>query len=616
MTPTLGRRFFLGIGVPEAGGMFSALPEVAADLERMRSVFVSRLGYEHVALPENPDAQELRAALNRWLVQTQLGPADRVVFYYSGHGYVAGGSHYLCTRGFRAEVFAEGLRTSDLAGLVLGRDARPGKLFLIVDCCFASRAAGRTLVAQALERNDCYLLAASAEGPAYDGLFSRAFATVVDAEGAPSSLDELAAALKSHVGHRQSLRHLGVGEGRFDFLDGASPGAVPLASSGRAVSAPAIPAAASPALSTAASAPLPARRAVKRRVVGIALAALIGLSGVAFWIARGPRAAAESSAPPVTSAVALRAASAPSVPSALAAEESSNASVVIPSAVLRLGVNHADAAALYEQCRSIPGEGCGSSFADSVFARSVSPDQERLVPAFAIDVHEVTNQSFAQFLDGLSRRVNCKEWHSSGVLVCDASGNALAAAATGQDPESPYGIELNAAHVAPLPGQALRAANYLTWRAADAYCRAHEQRLPSEWEWEVAARGLEGRRYPWGDTAPDCRGVAFAGEGGACPPARTAPANVGSSTLDRTPQNVRDLGGNVLEWTGSAFEPVTKGDRVRCAGEPCAIARGGSFLDHFVWLHAALRSRFKHNALEDNLGFRCAKDVPGSSSAQ
>src|SRR5665213_346722 len=172
MTSQPGRRFFLGIGVENAGGMFKALPQVPIDVRRIGDVFEHVLSYERVTLLADPSADELRAALNRWVVKAALGPQDRVVFYYSGHGHVDVSSHYLCTRGFRAEAVAEGIRASDLAALVLARDAHPGKMLLILDCCYASRAAGRTLLSHALERADCYLLAASAEGPAYDGVFS------------------------------------------------------------------------------------------------------------------------------------------------------------------------------------------------------------------------------------------------------------------------------------------------------------------------------------------------------------------------------------------------------------------------------------------------------------
>jgi formylglycine-generating enzyme required for sulfatase activity len=606
MTSQRGRRWFVGIGVGSAGGMFKPLPQVLDDVERMADLLESIFSYERVTIPMDRSADELRTILNDWLLGAELGPRDSVVCYYSGHGYADLSGHYLCTRGFRTDAVAEGLRTSDLTSLVLGRDARPGKMLLILDCCYASRAAGGTLVSHVVARADCYLLAASADGPAYDGTFSRAFADVVKSARPPSSIDALAAALTARVAGKQSILQLGggVGGGRFDFFERA-PEAVQLA----AVSAGPSPDTSSRSAPSKARLPQPdlvsvgqsQHAAAQRRpwLLGGAVLA-VPIAALAFWGAAGrkhepllPRSARAT----------------PVAVQSTQHEPAPGARVVIPSATLRLGIDGQAARFLYDECRQNSALDCGKDFESSVFARSAVPPSLQSVRAFSIDEHEVSNRAFAQFLDGLSG-ARVEAWDSPGVLLRDANGRALAAAAPAGDHSVPYGIERNGQRLLAVSGRESRAANYLSWYAADAYCRAHGERLPTEQEWELAARGIEGRAYPWGNAEPDCHGVAFTSDSHDCPPHRTEPVDVASSALDRSPLGVRDLGGNVLEWTASRLEPSNRADRLHCAGAGCMIARGGSFIDQAIWLHSVLRSRFIVTDLMDNLGFRCAKDVP------
>lgn len=619
MMDDTGRRFFVGIGVSQPSEDFDKLPEVAADVERVATVFRD-LGYQLVPMALELSADELRRELNAWLVQANLDHRDRVVFYYSGHGHVDVSSHYLCTRAFRADAVAEGLRASDLAGLVLARKAHPRKMWLILDCCYASRAAGRTLLSHALERSDCYLLTASAEGPAYDGLFSQAFSDILRSRRAPSSLDDLADALKARVGTRQSIRHMGVGGDRFDFLDRKPATDDPsLAETvlqvalqkGTAHSPPTL---ATPADASVATPFIPT--VLPRRAPLIALAALGGLLvALGSWASMGHGEAAPTpmtrpvipgplppnSAPP---------SSASAIPPATASSAPASAEwVVIPTGHVRLGLDEDAARALHAECSRSPGEDCGKSFESSVFGRTVAAGSPQSVAAFLIEVHEVSNLEFARFLDSQSGR-KLDAWPASGVLVRDANGRALAAAAAATNESTPYGIERNGQRIAPVAGRESAAASHLSWFAADAYCRARGARLPTESEWELAARGVEGRAYPWGNTQPGCRGVAFVGDAADCPSRRSAPVRVGTSPLDRSPLGVLDLAGNVLEWTATRLDSPNAADLRYCGNAGCAVARGGSYLDRSVWLHSALRSRFKLADIVDNLGFRCVKDLP------
>jgi formylglycine-generating enzyme required for sulfatase activity len=94
---------------------------------------------------------------------------------------------------------------------------------------------------------------------------------------------------------------------------------------------------------------------------------------------------------------------------------------------------------------------------------------------------------------------------------------------------------------------------------AEAYCAWRGQRLPTEWEWQWAARGRdEGRTYPWGDAAPSCTyAITNLIEGNGCGLGRTW--EVGSrSPIGDSRDGLRDMAGNVWEWTSSVFNEDEK----------------------------------------------------------
>ena len=141
-------------------------------------------------------------------------------------------------------------------------------------------------------------------------------------------------------------------------------------------------------------------------------------------------------------------------------------------------------------------------------------------------------------------------------------------------------------------------------RDAEAFCRHYGLRLPTDSEWELAARGFDGRRYPWGNELPETLETRPANYGTTkCCAADdqdghilTAP--VGSYPLGRSPFGLFDMAGNVWEWTAS--RRPERPDRV--------ILRGGGWGNNPYCLRTSYRHDNPPDIGLDMVGFRCAAD--------
>ncbi len=149
--------------------------------------------------------------------------------------------------------------------------------------------------------------------------------------------------------------------------------------------------------------------------------------------------------------------------------------------------------------------------------------------------------------------------------------------------------------------------NCVSWQGADRYCRYRGWRLPSEQEWEAAARGAEDPRYPWGDEAPSCeRTVMRSGAGPGCGSGAVMP--IGARKADRSWVGAVGMGGNVREWTASTYGAYPHG-RAQ-PGRVGMVNRGGSFRESKSELGATYtRGVDPPGETRVGLGFRCAASL-------
>ncbi|WP_437332908.1 SUMF1/EgtB/PvdO family nonheme iron enzyme [Sorangium sp. So ce394] len=160
--------------------------------------------------------------------------------------------------------------------------------------------------------------------------------------------------------------------------------------------------------------------------------------------------------------------------------------------------------------------------------------------------------------------------------------------------------------------------NCVDYSQAESYCRFRGRRLPTEAEWEVAARGAAGRAYVWGDDAPACERACYdRNEGCLARGTEVATCASGAHPSDRTPEGVYDLAGNVSEWVsdGLVFPPPGGENPQGDPSFPLKVVRGGSFLDGPEKLSATYRTAAAPVTAHAWIGFRCAMDAPAPDGA-
>lgn len=225
----------------------------------------------------------------------------------------------------------------------------------------------------------------------------------------------------------------------------------------------------------------------------------------------------------------------------------------------------------------------GTSISNRDGGRDEYPDRRIFLNAFYLDSLEVTNGRYLEFVKATGHRI----------------------------PEHPRDKKLTLWQGATVPA-AFKEHPVINvdWYDADAYCAWAGRRLPTEAEWERAARGTTGRRFPWGDAEPTRTLANYLNQwrnGAGLEP-------VGSHPQGASPEGVQDLQGSVWEWVADWYDPsyYEKGPLRNPKGPAEGtrkVIRGSGWESEAPLLRSAHRLSSDPKNRNHSLGFRCAMDA-------
>ncbi|XP_074870087.1 inactive C-alpha-formylglycine-generating enzyme 2 [Carettochelys insculpta] len=265
----------------------------------------------------------------------------------------------------------------------------------------------------------------------------------------------------------------------------------------------------------------------------------------------------------------------------------------------------------------------GANLPDS---KNEGPLQEVTVKSFAIDKYPVTNRDFREFVREKKYKTEAEDFGWSFVFE-DLVSEELKKKVTQKLESAPWWLPIDKAfwRQPAGPGSGIKSkldypVLHVSWNDAQAYCKWKGKRMPTEEEWEFAARGgLENRVYPWGNKFQPNRTNLWQGT---FPNVDTTEDGYhGVSPVKAfPPQNnygLYDLLGNTWEWTASEYQP--HGPTSRQRGQKMHVLRGASWIDtvdgsanHKACVYTRMGNT--PDSASDNLGFRCAAHIPSQKT--
>lgn len=270
------------------------------------------------------------------------------------------------------------------------------------------------------------------------------------------------------------------------------------------------------------------------------------------------------------------------------------AMILVPAGEFGMGSAPSQIQRFRDECR----KGGVSEFSCRLWLEREVPQHRVALDAFYIDQYEVTSALFEKFVRATGHRTTA-ESEGDGWVYQAKDRKWQWTKVNGSSWRNPDGPGTSSESTHPVV--------QVSWHDADAYCKWATKRLPTEAEWEKAARGTDNRLYPWGDTLDASRA------NGGMTIKTTRP--VGSYAGGASPYDAHDMAGNVEEWVADWLDEryydhsPERNPRGPDSGQ-YRVLRGGSWYSDPRILRASSRHNYAPDDRSNTVGFRCARGLP------